>query len=591
MKTKILAICMLFAAFLLSANAPSTGKITVFTIGDSTMANKDTTIGDPERGWAMMFQQFFNDNVVVENHARNGRSTKSFFDEGLWKTVLDQLTPGDYVFIQFGHNDQKNEDPRRYTDPDGSFRDFLTMYVNETRAKGAHPVLLTQVARRKFEGETPVNTLGDYVQAVRELARQLGVPLIDVEQQTRALLQRSGPEDSKEFYMWLNPGDSPKHPQGLQDDTHLNGLGATRVAEMVVNSMRRARLPLAEHVKPRIQDLNWASVAMRQPEAWYGSQEAKNIAENVLLYQRNIGGWPKNTPMHNTLSENEKKRVLADKTNINDVTIDNDALFLEMNFLARMYHQTRDETYKNAFLNGLNYLLEAQYPNGGWPQYYPLQPGYGGYFTRITFNDEAMINMMNILKKISERDELFTLVDDPALIQKCAEALQRGIDVTLQMQYRQNGTLTTWCAQHDEHTLLPTSARTYELPSLSGAEGAEVVMFLMEFDNPTPEMKQAINAAAAWYERVKVFGIRVESFVDENGSNDRRVVQDPSAPPIWGRFHDLETNQPFFTGRDGIKKNSLAEIERERRSGYNYYATTPRRMLELYAEWSEKHNR
>jgi lysophospholipase L1-like esterase len=254
MKTKFLLPCTLLVAILFWSNAPRPAeKIVVYTIGDSTMANKDT-VGNPERGWAMMLQPFFDENyVIVENHARNGRSSKSFFDEGRWQTVLDQLKPGDYVFIQFGHNDQKIDDPKRYTDPEILFREFLTMYVNETRAKGANPVLLTQVARRKFEsgGERvpPVNTHGEYAEAVREVAKTLNVPLIDVDLKSRERLFREGTENSKRLYMWLEPGQAAKFPEGLKDDTHLNEYGAQQVAQMVVSGMREVNLPIIKHLK------------------------------------------------------------------------------------------------------------------------------------------------------------------------------------------------------------------------------------------------------------------------------------------------------------------------------------------------------
>ncbi len=557
-------------------------KITLFTIGDSTMANKDTTNGNPERGWAMALQQFFDaSKVVVDNHAVNGRSSKSFFDEGRWKVITDKLQAGDYVFIQFGHNDEKSEDPKRYTDPQGTYKEFLTMYVNETRAKGAFPVLMTSIARRKFDGGMPIDTHGAYLNAVRELARTLDVPMIDMAEKTRKLLLGVGPEDSKRIFMWLQPGQSPKYPNGLQDDTHLNEYGAFRIAQLVVAGIRELELPVAKYLKKDISELKWSQVVENQPAEWYGTPEAIAIAGNVLLYQRNTGGWPKNIPMHYPLAEADKKAVLVAKDKTDDSTMDNDATYLEMIYLAKVYNATHTVAYKDAFLKGLHYLLAAQYPNGGWPQYYPLVKGY---YMHITYNDNLMVNVMNILKGVAKRDKLFAFVDDPALIKQCATAFDRGVDCILKTQYRQNGKLTVWCAQHDENTLLPAKARAYELPSLSGYESADIVLLLMDIENPKPEVKKAITAAIDWFKKVQIKGIRVETYTNAEGQKDRRVVSDPTAKPIWARFYELDDNRPFFCDRDGIKKYSLSEIGYERRNGYGWYTDEPQDAIKKYKQ-------
>ena len=585
MKIKYISVFSVFVLILLSAFMQPSGKITVYTIGDSTMANKDTTNGNPERGWAQGLQEFFDaDRVVVENHAVNGRSSKSFFDEGRWKPIVDKLNPGDYVLIQFGHNDEKSEDPKRYTDPKGSYRDFLTMYVNDARAKGAYPVLMTPIARRKFSAGSPLplDTHGEYTLAVRELAQQLNVPMIDMAERTGRHLLSIGPEEAKRLYMWLQPGQSSQYPDGLQDDTHLNELGAFRYAQMATGGIREQNLPLSRYLKRSIYNMPWISVALNQPDDWYGTDDAVAVAENVLLYQRNTGGFPKNIPMHHKLNESDKQALLAAKDKTTDSTMDNDATYMESVFLAKVYNKTHNVKYRDAFMKTLDYILAAQYPNGGFPQYYPLQRGY---YTHITFNDNCMVNMLTILEGISERDELYAFVDDPALIKRCADAFERGIDCILKTQYRQNGKLTGWCAQHDENTLAPAPARSYELPSLSGSEGADLVLFLMEIKNPKPELKQAIAAAVEWFEKVKINGIKVETFVGSDGLRDRRVVSDPSAPAIWARFYQLDDNRPFFSDRDGIKKYSMAEIGYERRNGYGWYTYAPQRVIDQYKEY------
>jgi len=328
-----------------------------------------------------------------------------------------------------------------------------------------------------------------------------------------------------------------------------------------------------------IYDMKWSHVALKQPGDWYGTAEAIAVAENVLLFQRNTGGWPKNISMHHKLSEKDRQEVLADKAKKDDSTMDNDATYLESVFLAKVYNKTHTEKYKDAVINALHYILEAQYPNGGWPQFYPLRKGY---WSRITYNDDLMTNMLTILQKIVEHDELFSFVDDPALVERCAAAFDRGLDCILKTQYRQNGKLTGWCAQHDEITLEPALGRSYELPSLSGGEGAHIVQFLMEIKNPAPEVKEAIAAAVEWFEKVKITGIKVESFTNVDGQTDRRVVSDPSAPPLWARFYRLDDNRPIFSDRDGVMKFSLSEIGHERRNGYSWYTNAPQRVIDKY---------
>ncbi|GHV49218.1 rhamnogalacturonan acetylesterase RhgT [Bacteroidia bacterium] len=236
--------------FLATALKKPENKITIYTIGDSTMANKDTTNGNPERGWAMAFQPFFEaGKVVVENHAMNGRSTKSFIDEGRWKVVADKLKKGDYVFIQFGHNDEKREDPSRYADAQGAYKTNLKRYVEETRAKKANPVLMTPIIRRTFDNNGVLtNTHDDYPDAVRALAEELNVPLIDMEKKTRHLIQPMGPEDSKSLFMWFPAGHSAAHPNGITDNTHLNERGACLVAKEAAEGIREQNLPLAGYL-------------------------------------------------------------------------------------------------------------------------------------------------------------------------------------------------------------------------------------------------------------------------------------------------------------------------------------------------------
>lgn len=257
-------------------------------------------------------------------------------------------------------------------------------------------------------------------------------------------------------------------------------------------------------------------------------------------------------------------------------TIDNGATYTQLERLAKAHLATGDARYAASFRRGFEYLLKAQYANGGWPQFFPLR---GGYHDRITYNDDATVGVLNLFRSIVDRkpEYAFLTEDDRTRAQR---AIDKGIDVILKTQIVQDGKLTVWCAQHDERTLAPAKARSYELPSLSGEESVGIVRFLMGIKRPSPEVVRAVKGAVAWFESVKILGLRVEQ---KNG--DRVAVADPSAPPVWARFYELGTNRPFFCGRDGVVKYKLSEIEQERRAGYAWYGDWPRKLLRDYPQW------
>ena len=231
------------SAALLCAGAAEQKPFTVFMAGDSTMANKILDKDKRERGWGMMLPEFLAGEVTVENHAVNGRSTKSFRSGGHWQKIIGRLKPGDYVFIQFGHNDAKHSDTLRYAEAETDFRANLSRYVEETRAKGGKPVLFTAIARRKFGNAGMLeDTHGRYVEVTREVARQLRVPLVDLNVATTRWLERLGVEPSKRFFMWLKPGESLADVEGKEDNTHLVEAGAREVARMAAAELRQ-KLP------------------------------------------------------------------------------------------------------------------------------------------------------------------------------------------------------------------------------------------------------------------------------------------------------------------------------------------------------------
>lgn len=333
------------------------------------------------------------------------------------------------------------------------------------------------------------------------------------------------------------------------------------------------------------KEAKWDSFVRDHDDAWFATSEAKAIAENVLLYQRNIGGWPKNIQMQNPLTDAQKQELITLKSDDHNITTDNGATTQEMLYLSKMYAKTPDEKYKKAFLLGLDYILEAQYDSGGWPQFYPLKKGY---YTHITYNDDSMVHIMEALEAIFDKTDYYSIRPDEATVKKTKMAFDKGIDCIIKTQYKQYGVLTSWCAQHDENTLLPAKARAYELPSLSGRESAKIVLLLMTLDNPSPEVINSVNSAVAWFEKTKITGIKIEMQTLANGKKNKIVVKDPNAESLWARFMELDDNAPFFCDRDGIKKATLAEIGSERRNGYGWYTNQPKEVLKEYPRWKEK---
>ena len=277
MKNKITLLLGLL--FVLTAFTPAKRNITIFTIGDSTMANKKLEGGNPERGWGQMLSRYFTDDITIDNHAVNGRSSKSFINEGRWDAVLSKIQKGDYVFIQFGHNDEK-DDPNRHTDPGTTFDANLKKFVEDTRAKGGIPVLFNSIVRRNFgkadgnavanaikqddirngidpkapkdsieEGETLIDTHGAYLISPKNVAKELNVTFIDLNSLTHKLVEGMGPQKSKELYLWVEPKTVPALPNGREDNTHLNVHGASVIAEMAVKAVAEAIPELQQYVR------------------------------------------------------------------------------------------------------------------------------------------------------------------------------------------------------------------------------------------------------------------------------------------------------------------------------------------------------
>jgi lysophospholipase L1-like esterase len=242
---KLIQVCLV-ALFLLMSFMQPPKKITVYLIGDSTIANKSIS-AYPETGWGMPFSIFFDSSVVVDNHAKNGRSTKSFLAENLWQPIYDDLKEGDYVFIQFGHNDESKDKGERYASPE-LYKKNLVKFISETRSKKAIPVLLTPVTRRKFIDGKIQKTHAEYSPLAREVAKQQNVAFIDLDEKSMELLQSFGEENSKQLFLHVQPGEHPNYPEGKVDNTHFSELGARKIAQIVLHEIKSQKLELANHI-------------------------------------------------------------------------------------------------------------------------------------------------------------------------------------------------------------------------------------------------------------------------------------------------------------------------------------------------------
>ena len=315
-------------------------------------------------------------------------------------------------------------------------------------------------------------------------------------------------------------------------------------------------------------------------------QKDLQIAEVFLLHQRDNGGWPKNYDETTNLSKKDRQAILSQKDQ-DDTTFDNGATYSEMKHLAKVYAATGDARYQRAFIKGLDFTLAAQYENGGWPQFYPKTSGYHGH---ITFNDNAMIGVMQLLKAIASGDEAYGFVDQGRR-KRCGMAVAQGVQCILKCQIELNGKKTAWCAQHDAKSFAPQKARSYELRSISGSESVGVVRYLMGIDAPSREVVDAIQSAVAWFDAAKLTGIKVERKEDKSAPKgyDKLVVKDPSAAPLWARFYAIGSNKPIFCSRDGVPRERLAEISHERRNGYSWYSNRAARLLSKdYPAWQRK---
>ena len=331
---------------------------------------------------------------------------------------------------------------------------------------------------------------------------------------------------------------------------------------------------------------------------WYGGLEARRIADNVVSFQTPAGGWCKNTDFTShgrapgEMFGAQTGSLYLSPTDFDQPqdprwsyvgTFDNGATITPLRFLAKVICATGNarEGWERPFLRGLDYVFTAQYPNGGWPQVWPLQ---GGYHDAVTLNDNAMLNVIELLRDVAAGGVDFAFV--PAETRIKAEApWRRGLDCLLAAQVKVAGKPMVWCQQYDALTLAPASARNYEMPALSAGESAKVVLFLMQIPQPDARVVASVHHACAWFEQTRIMGKRFAS----SGAEGRKLMDSPGAGPIWARYYEIGSNRPIFGDRDLSIHDDVNEVSQERRKGYAWFCDTPKRVLQHYAKWAEKH--
>ena len=341
------------------------------------------------------------------------------------------------------------------------------------------------------------------------------------------------------------------------------------------------------------------SIPLDRDATWYASAQARHIADVIISFQTQAGGWSKNLDMSQHRRQpgerygpdNLSKFLDKDDFDIpaepdwNYIgTIDNDATSTQLNFLARAISAAgaaASPACRAAFLRGINYLFAAQYPNGGWPQVWPLE---GGYHDAITFNDNAMTQVMELMQHVAQGQAEFAFV--PRYIRRLAStSFSRGLRCTLRLQLKDRGKPTVWAQQYDALTLEPTSARNYEPPAPSTGETTGLLLMLMnEIPDPTPEQQQAIRSGINWLRKTAIYGQSWERTAD-----GRMLVAHDGAGPIWARYYLGGEDIPIFSDRDKTIHDSVAEISAERRNGYAWYTSEPRSALDRFDTWTKKH--
>jgi len=343
-----------------------------------------------------------------------------------------------------------------------------------------------------------------------------------------------------------------------------------------------------------------SGMSLMESSDWYGRTEARRIADIIVSFQTPAGGWGKNlnftlhprAPGEHFVADNGSLFLGPDDNDTpHDLkwsyvgTFDNGATITQLRYLAKVIAAggtNQTAAYRAAFLRGLDYIFASQYPNGGWPQVWPVA---GGYHDAITYNDNAIVNILTLLRDVADGKNEFAFVPAAGRA-RAAAGLKRGMDCLLASQLVVAGRRTVWCQQHDALTLQPDSARNYEMPCQSSGESGAIVLFLMELPKPDTNVVAAVRAAVAWFDKTKLMDVAFKSA----GPEGRKLVAAPGAGPIWARYYELGTDHPIFGDRDKSIHDNVEEISLERRKGYAWFGDAPQRALERYAGWLKDHS-
>ncbi len=333
--------------------------------------------------------------------------------------------------------------------------------------------------------------------------------------------------------------------------------------------------------------------------AWYAGADARHDADVVVSFQTPAGGWGKNMDM------SKEPRKPGEKYGPDNVskflspgdfdtpldpdwnyigTIDNDATITQIEFLAKVISVVgaKDaEAYRASFLRGIDYLLAAQFPNGGWPQVWPLE---GSYHDAITYNDSAMVQVMDIMWHVADGSDDYAFVPQD-LRKRAGASFERGMKCILATQIVSGGKLTVWPQQDDAITLKPVSGRNYEMPAECSGESADLLLMMMnDLLNPTAKESESIRAAAAWFKKTAIYGQNYGRIGDGRG-----LIPTPGAGPIWARYYQIDTDMPIFGDRDKTIHDNVNDLSRERRNGYSWFGAAPKRALDRYEKWAQEH--
>lgn len=383
-----------------------------------------------------------------------------------------------------------------------------------------------------------------------------------------ALLSLAGAACSAEGPDQLRPATTQAEYRELSQQ--LGQLDRQQIAE----ELRRAGLekPLpATHAKR-------FGFEPEQTVDFYRTEEGRRIADIVLSYQTPSGGWSKRTDM-GAAPRRPGQAFGVEKNYI--PTFDNGATSTQFWVMANAHNATGDRRYAQAAERALNLILLAQYPGGGWPQSFPLR---GKYHDLITFNDGVTSDLLRIVRAAAEGGERLEFLPGP-LRQRAADSLDRGLQILVDTQVVADGRRSIWGAQHDPQTLAPAAARAFEPVSLASRESADLLLFLMELENPSEEVKGTVVSAHDWLQRNKIRGYRWE----KAGKDFRELLPDADAGPLWARFYEIGSDRPVFGDRDGSVYYDIRKVSRERTRSYGWYTEHPHKVLKKFARWREKH--